>query len=152
MRSPLLPWNCIIKQLQQIIHIKNNLYCIAFTHLTWCISSDKVPKPTISCEMMKGNGSDKSGHKATLMCSAEQSPSLLTFTWSPNINGQLGPKLIIPLGDEHDNQEYSCTVYNQLSKESATFIAKKCYSGKIWLKHSVHETQKPDECFILHRL
>ncbi|XP_013874154.1 protein piccolo isoform X2 [Austrofundulus limnaeus] len=91
---------------------------------------DKVPKPNIYCEMMKGNGSGESGHKATLMCSAEQSQSLLTFTWSPSLNGQLGPKLIIPLGDENDNEEYSCTVHNPLSEESAIFIAKKCYSDE----------------------
>uniref|UniRef100_A0A3Q3GLN0 Muscle M-line assembly protein unc-89-like n=1 Tax=Kryptolebias marmoratus TaxID=37003 RepID=A0A3Q3GLN0_KRYMA len=87
---------------------------------------DKVAKPTISCERIKGNGSDELGHQATLTCSAESRQSLvLEFKWSPK--EQVGPKLIIPLGEEHDDQVYSCTVSNPLTKESATFNAKECY-------------------------
>ncbi|XP_037542096.1 CD48 antigen-like [Nematolebias whitei] len=93
---------------------------------------DKVTRPSISCERIPANGSSESGYQATLTCSAEskQSQSLLKFNWGPNGNMQLGPKLVIPLGNEHDAQVYDCTVSNPLSKESETFTAKECYPGK----------------------
>lgn len=82
--------------------------------------------------MIPANGSGESGLQATLTCSAESKPSqsLLKFNWGPNGNMQLGPKVVITLGNEHDNQVYDCTVSNPLSKESATFTAKECYPGK----------------------
>ncbi|XP_072253061.1 lymphocyte function-associated antigen 3-like [Leuresthes tenuis] len=90
---------------------------------------DKVPEPTITCEMNKGSSSDESGNQATLTCSAElrHSPSLTKFEWSSNGNVQIGRNLTISLGDEHDNEVYSCTVSNPLTKESAVFTAKECY-------------------------
>uniref|UniRef100_A0AAQ5XT66 Ig-like domain-containing protein n=1 Tax=Amphiprion ocellaris TaxID=80972 RepID=A0AAQ5XT66_AMPOC len=90
---------------------------------------DRVAKPTISCEMNNGNSSIKSGNQATLKCSAEArlSPSLTKFEWSSQGTLQLGEKLIIPLGDEHDDKVYDCTVSNPLTKESTTFTAKDCY-------------------------
>ncbi|XP_075335634.1 uncharacterized protein LOC142396606 [Odontesthes bonariensis] len=93
---------------------------------------DKVPEPTITCEMKKGSSSDESGNQATLTCSAElgQSPSLTKFQWSSNGNVQSGRNLTISLGDEHDNEVYTCTVSNPLTKESAVFTAKECYSDK----------------------
>lgn len=65
-----------------------------------------------------------------LVCSAEPQPSL-KFEWGARGNVQLGPQLQIPLGDEHDDEVYSCSVSNQLSKETTTFTAKDCYPGKI---------------------
>ncbi|XP_075335636.1 uncharacterized protein LOC142396607 isoform X2 [Odontesthes bonariensis] len=93
---------------------------------------DKVPEPTITCEMKKGSSSDESGNQATLTCSAElgQSASLTKFQWSSNGNVQSGRNLTISLGDEHDNEVYTCTVSNPLTKESAVFTAKECYSDK----------------------
>uniref|UniRef100_A0A8C6LEY0 Serine/arginine repetitive matrix protein 1-like n=1 Tax=Nothobranchius furzeri TaxID=105023 RepID=A0A8C6LEY0_NOTFU len=93
---------------------------------------DSIAKPNISCEMNDGGSSGKTGGGATLMCSAEskQSQSLLEFEWNSDGNKQVGPKLIIPLGDVHDKQVYNCTVSNPLTTESATFIAKECYSDK----------------------
>ncbi|XP_042281288.1 lymphocyte function-associated antigen 3 [Thunnus maccoyii] len=95
---------------------------------------DKVAKPTISCEMIDGSGSDKLGIQATLMCSAEPShpQSLMKLEWSsrPGQPVQPGPNITISLGDGYDDEEYSCSVSNPLSNERATFIAKDCYPDK----------------------
>uniref|UniRef100_A0AAQ4RZ55 Ig-like domain-containing protein n=1 Tax=Gasterosteus aculeatus aculeatus TaxID=481459 RepID=A0AAQ4RZ55_GASAC len=84
---------------------------------------DKVSRPTISCKMNDGGSLNVSGE---LVCSAEPQPSL-KFEWGARGNVQLGPQLQIPLGDEHDDEVYSCSVSNQLSKETTTFTAKDCY-------------------------
>ncbi|XP_030284741.1 neurobeachin isoform X4 [Sparus aurata] len=87
---------------------------------------DRVAKPTISCEMNDGGGFNKSG---MLLCSAEprQPQSLMRFEWQSNGNVQPGTKLTISLGDEYDDEVYSCRVSNPLSEETATFTAKDCY-------------------------
>ncbi|XP_030614141.1 chromogranin-A-like isoform X2 [Archocentrus centrarchus] len=90
---------------------------------------DRVAKPSISCKMNNGSsGSDKSVNEATLMCSADSSESQsLMFEWSPRGKIHLGPILKILVGKEYDDEVYSCTVSNRLSKEMATFTAKECY-------------------------
>ncbi|XP_073329208.1 uncharacterized protein [Pagrus major] len=87
---------------------------------------DKVAKPTISCEMNDGGGSNKSG---TLLCSVEprQPQSSMWFEWQSHGNVQPGPQLTISLGDKYDDEVYSCRVSNPLSEETATFTAKDCY-------------------------
>ncbi|CAN9497685.1 unnamed protein product [Ophioblennius macclurei] len=92
---------------------------------------DKVSKPTISCEMKEGANSDQSGKQATLMCSAEsrQSESLMKFEWSSRGTKRPGPNLTISLGDQHDDEEYSCSVTNPLSNNTTTFTARDCYPG-----------------------
>ncbi|XP_036966454.1 dentin sialophosphoprotein-like isoform X3 [Acanthopagrus latus] len=87
---------------------------------------DRVAKPNISCEMNDGSGSNKSG---TLLCSAEprQPRSLMKFEWRSRGKVQPGTNLTISLGDEYDDEEYSCRVQNPLSEETTSFIAKHCY-------------------------
>ncbi|XP_076603881.1 uncharacterized protein LOC143330967 isoform X2 [Chaetodon auriga] len=84
---------------------------------------ENVAKPTISCKM------NDDGESGTLACSAEprQPQSLMKFEWSSHGNVLPGPQLIIPLGQKHDDEEYSCHVSNPLSNETATFTAKHCY-------------------------
>ncbi|XP_062420971.1 muscle M-line assembly protein unc-89-like isoform X10 [Pungitius pungitius] len=84
---------------------------------------DKVSRPTISCKMKEGGSVISSGE---LVCSAEPQPSL-KFEWGASGKLQVGPKLQIPLGEEHDDEVYSCSVSNLLSKETTTFTAKDCY-------------------------
>ncbi|XP_044073446.1 protein starmaker-like [Siniperca chuatsi] len=90
---------------------------------------DKVAKPNISCEMNDGSSSNISGK---LLCSAEpRTPqSLMKFEWISHGNVQLGPELIISLGNKHDDEVYSCRVSNHLSSETAIFMAKDCYPDK----------------------
>ncbi|CAN9497686.1 unnamed protein product [Ophioblennius macclurei] len=92
---------------------------------------DKVSKPTISCEMKEGANSDQSGKQATLMCSAEsrQSESLMKFEWSSRGTKRPGQNLTISLGDQHDDEEYSCSVTNPLSNNMTRFTARDCYPG-----------------------
>ncbi|XP_029967091.1 uncharacterized protein DDB_G0284459-like [Salarias fasciatus] len=89
----------------------------------------KVSKPSISCEI-EDTSSDESGNRASLKCSAEssRSESLMKFEWSWRGSMQPGPNLTIPLGDENDEEEYSCTVSNPMSRETTTFSARSCYS------------------------
>ncbi|XP_078118153.1 uncharacterized protein LOC144525315 isoform X2 [Sander vitreus] len=89
---------------------------------------DKVAKPTISCEMSNGSSS-RSGQ---LVCSAEprQPQSLMKFEWRTHGGVQPGPELTISLGEEHDDDVHSCSVSNPLSKETATFTAKDCYTDQ----------------------
>ncbi|XP_069569732.1 lymphocyte function-associated antigen 3-like isoform X2 [Brachyistius frenatus] len=89
---------------------------------------DKVATPTISCEM----NNDKSGNQATLTCSAEPSrpQSSMKFEWSSHGNEKPGQNLTISLGKEHDDELYNCTVSNRLTKDSAAFTAKDCYTGQ----------------------
>ena len=105
-----------------------------FDHL--CLHIDRVAKPNISCEMNDGSGSNKSG---TLLCSAEprQPRSLMKFEWRSRGKVQPGTNLTISLGDEYDDEEYSCRVQNPLSEETTSFIAKHCYPGKISLRHQL---------------
>lgn len=74
------------------------------------------------------------------MCSAalNQSQFLMEFEWISQGNVHHGPHLTIFLGDKFDVEEYSCRVSNPLSIETATFIAKDCYTGKILLKYQLH--------------
>ncbi|XP_037646547.1 hepatocyte cell adhesion molecule-like isoform X5 [Sebastes umbrosus] len=90
---------------------------------------DEVAKPTISCEMNNGSSSKSS---AQLECSSEsrRPQSLTKFEWSTRGNVKPGPKLTISLGDERDDEVYSCIVSNPLSNETATFTAKDCYPEK----------------------
>nr|XP_029131153.1 uncharacterized protein LOC110005107 [Labrus bergylta] len=92
---------------------------------------DKVARPTISCEINKDGGSDVSEVRATLLCSADPTPpeSMMKFKWRARGKSQLGHKFNISLGDERDNEEYSCSVSNPVSSETATFTAKYCYHG-----------------------
>ncbi|XP_034416688.1 dentin sialophosphoprotein-like [Cyclopterus lumpus] len=87
---------------------------------------DTVPKPTISCEMNDGGSSNVSGE---LLCSAEprQPQSFMTFEWRTHGDVWPGPRLPISLGDAYDDEVYSCSVSNLLSREEATFPAKDCY-------------------------
>lgn len=72
------------------------------------------------------------GKQAELICSAEsRHPETLKYEWISHRPVQLGQILKITLGDEHDNQEYTCWVSNPLTKETAKFTAKDCYPGKI---------------------
>ncbi|XP_029967628.1 uncharacterized protein DDB_G0284459-like isoform X2 [Salarias fasciatus] len=89
----------------------------------------KVSRPSISCEI-EDTSSDKSGNRASLKCSAEssRSESLMKFEWSWRGSMQPGPNLTIPLGDENDEEEYSCTVSSPMSRETTTFSARSCYS------------------------
>lgn len=102
-----------------------------------CLHTDKVAKPTITCEMNNGSSSDMSG---VLVCSAElkQPQSLMKFEWTSYGKLQHGPQLTISLGDKLDEEVYSCRVSNPLSNEMATFIAKDCYAGKISLRNQLH--------------
>ncbi|XP_041806750.1 protein starmaker-like isoform X2 [Chelmon rostratus] len=88
-----------------------------------------VAKPTISCTMNDGGGSNMS---ATLECSAEprHPQSLMTFEWSSHGNVHPGTQLIISLGEKHDDEVYSCRVSNPLSHDTATFTAKHCYPNE----------------------
>lgn len=107
---------------------------------TLCLISDKVAKPTISCTISNADISDKSRGQANLTCST--SSSLVKFKWSYNANVNLGPQLVITLGDEHDDLMYNCTVSNPLTQESAMFIAKECYPGKtsaLYFKASIFQ-------------
>nr|XP_029138246.1 uncharacterized protein LOC110003312 [Labrus bergylta] len=90
---------------------------------------DKVAMPTISCELNKDGGSDVSEVRATLLCSADPTPpeSMMKFEWRARGKSQPGHKFNISLGDERDNEEYSCSVSNPVSSETATFTAKDCY-------------------------
>ncbi|XP_074514249.1 lymphocyte function-associated antigen 3-like [Sebastes fasciatus] len=90
---------------------------------------DTVAEPTISCKMNDGSSSNSS---AELECSSESiRPQPLTkFKWSTRGNVQPGPKLTISLGDERDDEVYSCSVSNPLSNKTATFTAKDCYPDK----------------------
>ncbi|XP_054483308.1 uncharacterized protein LOC129116440, partial [Anoplopoma fimbria] len=90
---------------------------------------DKVANPTISCEMNDGGSSNISGN---LVCSAEprRPQSLIKFEWTTRGIIQPGPNLQISLGDQHDDEEYSCNVSNPLSSETATFTANDCYPDK----------------------
>ncbi|XP_065818415.1 titin isoform X2 [Labrus bergylta] len=92
---------------------------------------DKVAMPTISCEINKDGGSDVSEVRATLLCSADPTPpeSMMKFEWRARGKSQPGHKFNISLGDERDNEEYSCSVSNPVSSETATFTAKDCYHG-----------------------
>ncbi|KAL7385110.1 hypothetical protein ABVT39_015717 [Epinephelus coioides] len=87
---------------------------------------DEVAKPTISCEMIDGSSSNKSGK---LVCTTEprRPESLMKFEWSSNGKVQRGPNLLISLGEKHDDEVYSCHVSNPLSRETATFTAKDCH-------------------------
>nr|XP_033474286.1 uncharacterized protein LOC117251833 isoform X2 [Epinephelus lanceolatus] len=87
---------------------------------------DEVAKPTISCEMIDGSSSNKSGK---LVCTSEprRPESLMKFEWSSNGKVQRGPNLLISLGEKHDDEVYSCHVSNPLSRETATFTAKDCH-------------------------
>ncbi|XP_029968562.1 dentin sialophosphoprotein-like isoform X6 [Salarias fasciatus] len=89
----------------------------------------KVSRPSISCEI-EDTSSDESGNRASLKCSAEssRSESFMKFEWSWRGSMQPGPNLTIPLGDENDEEEYSCTVSNPMSRETTTFSARSCYS------------------------
>lgn len=96
---------------------------------------DRVAKPTISCEMIDSSSSTKSGIQAMLVCSAESSrhQSLMKFEWIAREKVPPGPNVTISLGDELDEEVYSCHVSNPLSNDRATFTAKDCYPGKISL-------------------
>ncbi|XP_031725196.1 uncharacterized protein LOC116395438 isoform X1 [Anarrhichthys ocellatus] len=87
---------------------------------------EKVAKPTITCEMKDEGRSNTAGK---LLCSANlsQPQPLMKFEWREHGNVQPGSQLQISLGDKHDDEVYSCTVSNRLSKETATFTAKDCY-------------------------
>ncbi|XP_069010070.1 nucleolar protein dao-5-like isoform X6 [Embiotoca jacksoni] len=89
---------------------------------------DKVATPTISCEM----NNDESGNQATLTCSAEPSrpQSSMKFEWRSHGNVKPGQNLTISLGKEHDDELHNCTVSNRLTKDSAAFTAKDCYTGQ----------------------
>lgn len=105
-------------------------------HFYLCLHIDRVARPTISCEMNDGSGSNKYG---TLLCSAEprQPQSLMRFEWRSRGKVQPGTNLTISLWDKYDDEVYSCRVSNPLSKETATFTAKDCYPGKISLSHQL---------------
>ncbi|KAM9851231.1 uncharacterized protein ACBR49_006531 [Aulostomus maculatus] len=91
---------------------------------------DKVPQPSIACEMNNNGRGNTSGVQATLVCSAESKhPQFLKFMWRSGGVEQPGPNLTISLGGQHEEEEYSCEVSNPLSRGDATFNAKDCYPG-----------------------
>ncbi|XP_033984634.1 protein IWS1 homolog A-like isoform X2 [Trematomus bernacchii] len=90
---------------------------------------DKIAKPTISCEINDDSIGNISGK---LLCSAKPGrlQSLKKLEWRSHGSVQPGPEFNIPLGGEHNEEEYSCTVSNPRSSETATFTAKDCYPVK----------------------
>lgn len=91
---------------------------------------DKVSKPVITCQINDESSLNKtSGLRATLLCSSESNtPEALTYKWNLDGKYQLGQALTIPLGDEHDEIEYSCTVNNPLHAETSIYLAKDCHT------------------------
>ncbi|KAF3843180.1 hypothetical protein F7725_002029 [Dissostichus mawsoni] len=89
---------------------------------------DKIAKPIISCEINDDSIVNISGK---LLCSAKPGrlQSVKKFEWRSHGSVQPGPEFNIPLGGEHNEEEYSCTVSNPRSNETATFTAKDCYPG-----------------------
>ncbi|KAK0155925.1 Lymphocyte function-associated antigen 3 [Merluccius polli] len=102
---------------------------------------EKVAVPTISCVL---NGTDGSGGKpdeprtlATLTCSAEGPPSLITYRWTL-LKGVLdGRGLLVPLVGKQDETVYTCQVNNPVSQEKREFVAKDCYPGKTRIRKLV---------------
>ncbi|KAI9530282.1 hypothetical protein NQZ68_004299 [Dissostichus eleginoides] len=90
---------------------------------------DKIAKPIISCEINDDSIVNISGK---LLCSAKPGrlQSVKKFEWRSHGSVQPGPEFNIPLGGEHNEEEYSCTVSNPRSNETATFTAKDCYPVK----------------------
>ncbi|TNN39712.1 Lymphocyte function-associated antigen 3 [Liparis tanakae] len=94
---------------------------------------DLVPRPSISCELMDGGGSNVS---AELLCSAApgRPRAGVAFEWRTRGDVRRGPRLHIPLGGDYDDDVYSCNVSNLLSSKEATFPAKDCYPGTLSLR------------------
>ncbi|XP_034069347.1 lymphocyte function-associated antigen 3 isoform X2 [Gymnodraco acuticeps] len=90
---------------------------------------DKIAKPTISCEINDDSIGNISGK---LLCSAEPGrlQTVKKLEWRSHGSVQPGPEFNIPLGGEHNEEEYSCTVSNPRSSGTATFTAKDCYPVK----------------------
>lgn len=92
--------------------------------------TEKVGKPTITCEMVPDSNSS-----AVLQCIEDlsQDPSPLDFLWFSGEKVLPGTRLTIPLGGELNEHQYTCQVSNFLSQENATFTAKHCNKGRISL-------------------
>ncbi|KAJ4933160.1 hypothetical protein JOQ06_029995 [Pogonophryne albipinna] len=89
----------------------------------------EIAKPTISCEINDDSIGNISGK---LLCSAEPGrlQTVKKLEWRSHGSVQPGPEFNIPLGGEHNEEEYSCTVSNPRSSGTATFTAKDCYPVK----------------------
>lgn len=90
--------------------------------------TEKVGKPTITCQMITGSNSS-----AVLQCVEDlnQPSSPLQFIWISGGKVQPGTRLTISLGGELDEYQYTCQVSNVLSEENATFTARHCHEGRI---------------------
>lgn len=101
---------------------------------TLCLYTEKVTKPTITCEINNSSSSSSSAiESAVLLCAVgpSQRYSPTTIEWRFEKNTQPGEALPINLGGDLDERQYTCKVSNPLSYETATFTAKDCRTGRI---------------------
>lgn len=101
----------------------------------FCLRTEKVAKPTVTCQRNNSSGSNMS---AVLLCSGEpsQNQPSLTFEWISGGNVHAGRELTIFLGGGLDEQQYACRVSNPVSYDTSTFTAKDCSTGKDFTKES----------------
>lgn len=99
----------------------------------FCLHTEKSAKPTVTCKMNNGSGSNTS---AVLLCSVElsQNQPSLTFEWISGGNIHPGKELTIHLGGELDERQHICRVSNPVSQDTSTFTAKDCSKGRISTK------------------
>lgn len=77
----------------------------------------------MSCEL------DETSNVKKLLCSVE-SQTQLSYEWSgPNINGHLGPELVVDKQEENLDSVYTCTVKNQVNSKSTNFTLEDCHTG-----------------------
>ncbi|XP_051762993.1 lymphocyte function-associated antigen 3 [Ctenopharyngodon idella] len=85
---------------------------------------DALAEPHVSCEL------DETSNVKKLLCSVE-SQTQLSYEWSgPNINGHLGPELVVDKQEENLDSVYTCTVKNQVNSKSTNFTLEDCHTGR----------------------
>lgn len=104
-------------------------FSIKVINSEFCLHTEKVDKPTVTCRVNNSSGSNMS---AVLQCSAglSQNQPSLTFEWISGGNIHPGNELAIFLGGEIDEQQYTCRVSNPASHETSAFTAKDCNAGR----------------------